>query len=141
MRPAVCSRSGMLHHRTFVLGTTLAFLCSQRPPAVFAADQVPSQTTTSINIAPLLDLPLPPIQPTCTSLIFCPGHNQILQTVQLSRIFPDDKTFVDRPSKVPIDELIQSFNRLTQDRQNFTNVNFLRAFCARFEMIFFERAT
>ncbi|EGG03595.1 family 37 glycoside hydrolase [Melampsora larici-populina 98AG31] len=120
-RQAVCSRPAMIYHHSsnpFFLGTTFALLCSQPPAVVFGANN--QSHPSNVNIADLLDLPLPPIQPTCPNLIFCPGHNQILQTVQLSKIFPDDKTFVDRPSRFPVDELLKSFENLTQDRGNFT---------------------
>lgn len=125
-REAACSRPTMFYpysSTSFVLGTTFALLCSQPPAIVFGADNTPHPS--NVNIADLLDLPLPPIQPTCPNLIFCPGHNQILQTVQLSKIFPDDKTFVDRPSKYPADDLLKSFENLTQDRGNFTKTALL----------------
>lgn len=41
------------------------------------------------------------------SRIYCPG--QILQTVQLSQLYPDSKTFVDKPTLVSEDEVVAAF--------------------------------
>ncbi|KAG0150475.1 hypothetical protein CROQUDRAFT_38208 [Cronartium quercuum f. sp. fusiforme G11] len=102
---------------SLILTTTIGLLYSK--PTITS-----NQNQSLINISHLLNLPLPPIQSHCQSQIFCPGHNQILQVIQLSKIFPDDKTFVDRPSKVPVKDLLKSFDDLIQDRSNFTNVKF-----------------
>ncbi|PVU97335.1 hypothetical protein BB559_002078 [Furculomyces boomerangus] len=63
----------------------------------------------------------------CDSKIFCNGP--ILRTVQLSGVFPDDKTFVDKPTIKPSWEVIAAFKKLgnspsKQQILNFVNQNF-----------------
>lgn len=48
--------------------------------------------------------------PYCDSPIFCPGD--ILKTVELARIYPDSKTFVDKPTKNPLGQVLDSFKQL-----------------------------
>jgi alpha,alpha-trehalase len=70
----------------------------------------------------------PPRQPTCISEIFCPGA--LLQAVQLASLFPgtfnlvvailyiwltlgaDSKTFVDKPTRYPTQQVLAAFNEL-----------------------------
>ncbi|KAI8866956.1 glycoside hydrolase [Ramicandelaber brevisporus] len=47
----------------------------------------------------------------CTSQIYCNGA-PILDRIQRARIFPDSKTFVDRPTLVPEAQLLDAFNKL-----------------------------
>ncbi|KAI8145777.1 Six-hairpin glycosidase-like protein [Fennellomyces sp. T-0311] len=46
----------------------------------------------------------------CNSPIYCDGP--LLRTVQLARLFPDSKTFVDMPTKKPIDEVLKAFESI-----------------------------
>jgi hypothetical protein len=41
--------------------------------------------------------------------MYCPG--ELLQLVQLSRIFPDSKTFVDKPTKYSLNETYEAFSK------------------------------
>ncbi|KAJ1913208.1 hypothetical protein H4219_005306 [Mycoemilia scoparia] len=64
---------------------------------------------------------------TCDSPIFCSGP--LLQAVQLSGIFPDDKTFVDKPTLRPESEVLAAFRDLPnppsrQDIQSFVDTYF-----------------
>lgn len=68
---------------------------------------------------------------TCDSPIYCEGD--ILKTVQLARIFPDSKTFVDMPTSKSEAEVIDAFktfgglNATKEQVQQFLNENFLPA--------------
>lgn len=86
-----------------------------------------SATSTSVSTSlpsasaapgtPVVEEALPPLQPRCSSRIFCPG--KILQTVQLAQLYSDQKTFVDKPARYPTDQIVASFNNLTSS-SNFT---------------------
>ncbi|KAJ1962704.1 hypothetical protein GGI12_002486 [Dipsacomyces acuminosporus] len=67
------------------------------------------------------------IQKRCSHPIYCDGP--ILKRIQLSGVFSADKTFVDMPTRRPVDEIIQAFNRLPQNATKdeltkFVNANF-----------------
>ncbi|KAI9495598.1 Six-hairpin glycosidase-like protein [Zychaea mexicana] len=47
---------------------------------------------------------------TCNSPIYCEGP--LLRTVQLARLFPDSKTFVDMPTKKPVNEVLDAFEAI-----------------------------
>lgn len=56
---------------------------------------------------------LPPTQALCNggnNATYCPG--ELLQLVQLSGIFPDSKTFVDKPTKYSLNETYEAFSKL-----------------------------
>lgn len=53
--------------------------------------------------------------PTCNSSIYCSG--ELLRRVQLARIFPDSKTFVDLRLAYPENAILADFARLLQDTQ------------------------
>jgi len=57
--------------------------------------------------------PAPRKQPTCDSLLFCPGP--ILQAVQLAGLYVDSKTFVDKPARYPTDQIVSAFNNITSN--------------------------
>ncbi|KAF9167017.1 hypothetical protein DFQ26_006152 [Actinomortierella ambigua] len=50
------------------------------------------------------------VWPRCDSPIYCYGD--LLKAVQLSEIFPDSKTFVDMPTKVPRDKVLEAWSKL-----------------------------
>ncbi|PVU96954.1 hypothetical protein BB561_000869 [Smittium simulii] len=63
----------------------------------------------------------------CDSQIFC--HGNLLHTVQMSGIFDDDKTFVDKPTLKPEAEVLAAFAKLgdnpTKDQiRSFVTQNF-----------------
>ncbi|KAI9288330.1 trehalase [Umbelopsis sp. AD052] len=65
---------------------------------------------------------------TCDSPIYCEGP--LLRAVQLSNIFTDSKTFVDRPTAKPVNEVLNAFNMLGKnpskaDLRMFVDENFL----------------
>ena len=76
-----------------------------------ASTSVPSPTAALDSIVDLGVLP--PTQALCNggdNATYCPG--ELLQLVQLSRIFPDSKTFVDKPTKYSLNETYEAFSKL-----------------------------
>ncbi|KAJ2959529.1 hypothetical protein NQZ79_g5031 [Umbelopsis isabellina] len=68
------------------------------------------------------------IYKSCDSPIYCEGP--LLRTVQLSNIFTDSKTFVDRPTAKPVEEVLKAFQQLGKDPsvtdvRMFVDENFL----------------
>ncbi|KAB5580882.1 glycoside hydrolase family 37 protein [Coniochaeta sp. 2T2.1] len=62
----------------------------------------------------------------CDSPLYCQGD--ILKAIELAQPFSDSKTFVDMPTKVPLDEVIAAFNKLSQPITNNSELNdFLEA--------------
>lgn len=64
----------------------------------------------------------------CNDEIYCTGT--LLATVQMSRIFNDSKTFVDRPTSKPVAEVMAAFNKLGKNPtreavRTFVEDNFL----------------
>ncbi|KAI0387244.1 glycoside hydrolase family 37 protein [Hypomontagnella monticulosa] len=57
----------------------------------------------------------------CDSPLYCQGD--ILKEIELARPFSDSKTFVDLPTKVPLDEVIAAFNKLTKPISNNTELH------------------
>ncbi|KAJ2887780.1 hypothetical protein FB639_001083 [Coemansia asiatica] len=68
------------------------------------------------------------IKPACDSPIYCYGD--ILHAVQMARLYADDKTFVDKPTKLPVDEILAQFdsiggiNATRKDLATFVSQNF-----------------
>uniref|UniRef100_A0A0W0FB20 alpha,alpha-trehalase n=1 Tax=Moniliophthora roreri TaxID=221103 RepID=A0A0W0FB20_MONRR len=108
--------------------TTLA----QTPITNASVFQIPVSTAVaSPSAAPtsLLppQVPLPPKQPWCPSEIFCAGP--LLQSVNLANLFPDQKTFVDKPTVNSTNVTLQAFQSLgsnptVEQYQNFVNAFF-----------------
>ncbi|KAG2223974.1 hypothetical protein INT45_013431 [Circinella minor] len=64
----------------------------------------------------------------CDSPIYC--ESPLLKTIQLASLYPDSKTFVDKPTSKPVDEVLVAFEALgdkpSNDAiKNFVNENFL----------------
>ncbi|ESK84799.1 glycoside hydrolase family 37 protein [Moniliophthora roreri MCA 2997] len=111
-----------------LLHTTLA----QIPTTNASVSQIPVSTVVaSPSAAPtsLLpsQVPLPPRQSWCPSEIFCAGP--LLQSVNLANLFPDQKTFVDKPTVNSTNVTLQAFqslgsNATVEQYQNFVNAFF-----------------
>lgn len=56
---------------------------------------------------------------TCDSPIYCPGD--ILKTVQLAAIFNDSKTFVDKPTKKPLNQVLAAYQALISNSSSSSN--------------------
>ncbi|XP_072382770.1 trehalase-like [Diabrotica undecimpunctata] len=54
--------------------------------------------------------------PSCDSPIYCQGN--LLHTIQMARLFPDSKTFVDMQQKHPAQVTLQNFNQLMKDKKD-----------------------
>ncbi|KAJ2519673.1 hypothetical protein H4217_002545 [Coemansia sp. RSA 1939] len=66
----------------------------------------------------------------CSHPIYCDGP--ILKRIQLGGVFDDDKTFVDMPTRKPVDKIVAEFNSLPanatkSDLTRFVNDNFYPA--------------
>ncbi|OTB10135.1 glycoside hydrolase family 37 protein [Daldinia sp. EC12] len=57
----------------------------------------------------------------CDSPLYCQG--EILKQIELARPFSDSKTFVDLPTKVPLDEVLAAFDKLTKPLSNNTELH------------------
>jgi alpha,alpha-trehalase len=85
---------------------------SSAPPTLTLSTAIPTATAPTSSDLPS-QVSLPPKQVWCPSEIFCPGQVgniavvcfvtdsdgflfQLLQTVNIAHLFPDDKTFVDK---------------------------------------------
>lgn len=87
------------------------------PTSASGSSVASAATSTPTPKAPLnstVDVgTLPPVQYLCNNgqnATYCPG--ELLQLVQLSGIFGDSKTFVDKPTKYSLNETYEAFSRL-----------------------------
>ncbi|KAK5657080.1 hypothetical protein OQA88_3608 [Cercophora sp. LCS_1] len=62
----------------------------------------------------------------CDSPIYC--HGELLKAIELARPFSDSKTFVDMPTRKPVDEVVAAFEKLSKPVVNDTKLGeFLQA--------------
>ncbi|KAI0845278.1 glycoside hydrolase family 37 protein [Daldinia vernicosa] len=57
----------------------------------------------------------------CDSPLYCQGD--VLKQIELARPFSDSKTFVDLPTKVPLDKVLAAFDKLAKPLSNNTELN------------------
>ncbi|KAI1115170.1 Six-hairpin glycosidase-like protein [Nemania sp. NC0429] len=57
----------------------------------------------------------------CDSPVYC--HGELLKQVELARPFADSKTFVDMPTKLPLDQVLAAFEKLAKPLSNNTELN------------------
>ncbi|KAI0404946.1 Six-hairpin glycosidase-like protein [Xylaria palmicola] len=57
----------------------------------------------------------------CDSPVYC--HGELLKQVELARPFSDSKTFVDLPTKLPLDQVMAAFEKLAKPLTNNTELN------------------
>ncbi|CDZ96699.1 Neutral trehalase [Phaffia rhodozyma] len=71
----------------------------------------PAEPSTTLAPTALLE-PYPALeaQSWCTSPIFCAG--EILTTVELAQLYPDSKTFPDKPTRYNVSTTVQAFQAL-----------------------------
>ncbi|OJT12984.1 Trehalase [Trametes pubescens] len=97
------------------------------PPTVVISTAVASPSAPLSSTLPS-QVPVPPTQPWCPSSIFCAGA--LIQTVNLARLFPDSKTFVDKPTSKSSQQVLSDFNAINNnsvtegDLLNFVNNDF-----------------
>ncbi|OBZ71163.1 Trehalase [Grifola frondosa] len=88
------------------------------PQAVSSSAALPSITVSTAVASPTVPLsstlpsqvPLPPVQAWCPSQIFCAGA--LLQTVNLAQAYSDPKTFVDKPTSKPSQQVLADFKAI-----------------------------
>lgn len=90
--------------------------------SVSVETSVPSPTAASGNLLPS-QAPLPPKQAWCPSDIFCAGS--LLQTVNVANLYPDDKTFVDKPTSKSSQEVLADFKNISTSTTYGEVVNFV----------------
>ncbi|KAH9850179.1 glycoside hydrolase [Lenzites betulinus] len=97
------------------------------PPTVTISTAVASPSVALSATLPS-QVPLPPTQAWCPSHIFCAGA--LLQSVNLARLYPDSKTFVDKPTSKSSQQVLADFAALSNtsategDYVNFVDSNF-----------------
>lgn len=94
-----------------------------------SGSEPPSPSTATPSASASLEAPLPsqvalpPKQAWCPSDIFCAG--ELLQTVNLAHVYPDDKTFVDKPTSKSPQEVLSSFRNISDNPTYGEVVEFL----------------
>ncbi|KAH9480690.1 Trehalase [Psilocybe cubensis] len=78
-------------------------------PTITLSTAVPSPTAPLSSPLPS-QVALPPKQAWCPSDIFCAGP--LLQTVNVAHLFPDDKTFVDKPTSKDAQAVLADFENI-----------------------------
>ncbi|KAI0823980.1 glycoside hydrolase [Trametes gibbosa] len=97
------------------------------PPTVTISTAVASPSVSLSATLPS-QVPLPPTQPWCPSRIFCAGA--LIQSVNLARLYPDSKTFVDKPTSKSSQQVLADFSAISNssategDYVNFVDNNF-----------------
>ncbi|XP_044759523.1 trehalase-like [Coccinella septempunctata] len=66
------------------------------------------------------------VMPTCDNEIYCKGN--LLKTVQMSRIFPDSKTFVDMEMTRSPSDVMKNFNSLMSSTNNHPSRSQIKSF-------------
>ncbi|KAJ3558853.1 hypothetical protein NP233_g11413 [Leucocoprinus birnbaumii] len=101
------------------VAAALAQSTATAPPSLTITTAVPS-ATTSDNAALPSQAALPPNQSWCPSEIFCAGS--LLQTVGIADLFPDDKTFVDKPTSKPPREVLATFQNISLSNVTYEQI-------------------
>ncbi|KDR82546.1 hypothetical protein GALMADRAFT_220535 [Galerina marginata CBS 339.88] len=91
-------------------------------PSITVATAVPSPTAALSSPLPS-QVALPPKQAWCPSEIFCAGS--LLQTVNVAHLYPDDKTFVDKPTSKSAQAVLADFQNISSSTTYAQIVNFL----------------
>lgn len=71
------------------------------------------------------------LRPQCNSEIYCYG--ELLDIVQMARIYPDSKTFVDMKLKYGPEKTLESFKKWKSDYPNYTQIDVERFVNATFD--------
>ncbi|CAH1391065.1 unnamed protein product [Nezara viridula] len=59
-------------------------------------------------------------EPPCQSDIYCKG--ELLHTIQMAKIYPDSKTFVDKKLKVSVKQVLENYNETFKQFNKFNKV-------------------
>ncbi|CAA7261546.1 unnamed protein product [Cyclocybe aegerita] len=95
---------------------------STAPPTASVVTAVPSATAPLDSTLPS-QVALPPKQAWCPSDIFCAGA--LLQTVNIAHLYPDDKTFVDKPTSKSPQDVLADFQNISSGTTYGQVVNFV----------------
>ncbi|TFK40489.1 trehalase [Crucibulum laeve] len=91
-------------------------------PTIIVSTAVPSPTASLDSPLPS-QVALPPKQAWCPSEIFCAGP--LLQTVNIAHLYPDDKTFVDKPTSKTPQQVLSDFGNISTNATFGSIVNFV----------------
>ncbi|GLB38558.1 putative alpha-trehalose glucohydrolase [Lyophyllum shimeji] len=106
---ACIAHGGLVQAQTSV--STVTVPTATPSPSAAPSDPLPSQAA------------LPPRQTWCPSDIFCAGA--LLQTVNLAHLYPDDKTFIDKPTSKSAQEVLADFKNISSSTTTGQIVNFV----------------
>lgn len=109
-----------------------------------ATNFISAQSTEkpSVSHIPISTKPISPALPTntpipddneptietnwCKSPIYCPG--EILQKIAFSELYPDGKTFADKPTKVNVEAVLESWSKANNGNQDIVTVGQIQEF-------------
>ncbi|PPQ65887.1 hypothetical protein CVT26_000907 [Gymnopilus dilepis] len=116
MLPASLALAALLFHRASAQSSSAStatgpVALSTGVPSITLSTAVASATAATSSQLPS-QVPLPPKQAWCPSEIFCAGP--LLQTVAVANLFPDDKTFVDKPTSKSSQAVLADFQNISQ---------------------------
>ncbi|KIM43068.1 glycoside hydrolase family 37 protein [Hebeloma cylindrosporum] len=103
-------------------GTATVPGVSTAPPVLTVTTEVPSASASLDSPLPS-QAALPPKQAWCPSDIFCAGA--LLQTVNIAHLYPDDKTFVDKPTSKSAQAVLNDFKNISSSTTYGQVVNFV----------------
>ncbi|KAF8158436.1 trehalase [Crassisporium funariophilum] len=92
------------------------------PPNITVSTAVAS-ASSPLNSALPSQAALPPKQAWCPSEIFCAGP--LLQAVNVAHLYPDDKTFADKPTSKSAQEVLADFQNISSSTTFGQVVNFV----------------
>ncbi|KAF9464208.1 trehalase [Collybia nuda] len=108
----------------YLLHSTVAqsTLITAPAPSITVQTAVPSPSASLGDPLPS-QAALPPKQSWCPSEIFCAGP--LLQTVNIAHLYPDDKTFADKPTSKGAQAVLADFKNITNGTTFGQIVNFV----------------
>ncbi|KAF9450542.1 glycoside hydrolase family 37 protein [Macrolepiota fuliginosa MF-IS2] len=101
------------------VAAALAQSTATTPPTLTVSTAIPTATAPAGATLPS-QVALPPKQAWCPSEIFCAGS--LLQTVNLAHLFPDDKTFADKPTNKPSQQVLADFQKISSSNVTFDQI-------------------
>ncbi|KAF8883777.1 Six-hairpin glycosidase-like protein [Gymnopilus junonius] len=112
MLTAAATLTALLFHGAAAQSSATAPVAlSTEVPSITESTAIASATAASSSQLPS-QAPIPPKQAWCPSEIFCAGP--LLQTIGVANLFPDDKTFVDKPTSKSSQAILADFQNISQ---------------------------
>jgi len=116
--------SGKVKFACLLQGVTIVLAqTGTTPPTLTIVTAVATATAPPTAALPS-QAALPPKQAWCPSEIFCAGP--LLQTVNLAHLFPDDKTFIDKPTSKTPQEVLNDFQNISTSTTFGQVLNFVQ---------------